>query len=411
MIIRREFSDLSAVPPRFAQSNLPQGGKKQGDFLYCRPDKRKFFTLCVFPRSVYLRRKPLQNQFFRSKEANAVSAKYQRIAREIALTLGGRDAGTRLPTEAQLCAQYACSRQTVRSALALLERQGLIVRRQGSGSYPAKSAALPSRRLALLLADREEYTAPAFIKQARAAAQAAGYGLDCLETRGSREREAEQLRALLRQRPAGVLLEPITDVLGCFHDEPLSALGEAGIPLVFLGGSYRPDLPCVAPDEEAGAELLVAHLAAQGHRRFAAILKWDDSRGIRRFRGLLRAAREAGLDFDPAQCLWYGEADRLRLLEGTEGLLRRFREELPGDCTAAVCFNDEIGFRLRRFLQARQEKCSLVSYDNSYLAPTAALTSLSCPALPAAAIAALLHRIDPSAPPPPPLSWKLTPRR
>ena len=182
-------------------------------------------------------------------------------------------------------------------------------------------------------------------------------------------------------------------------------------PWYFWGAAIARTFPVSRRTRKRGAELLVAHLAAQGHRHFAAILKWDDSRGIRRFRGLLRAAREAGLDFDPAQCLWYGEADRLRLLEGTEGLLRRFREELPGDCTAAVCFNDEIGFRLRRFLQARQEKCSLVSYDNSYLAPAAALTSLSCPALPAAAIAALLHRIDPSAPPPPPLSWKLTPRR
>ena len=312
-----------------------------------------------------------------------MSAKYQRIAREIALTLGSRDASTRLPTEAQLCAQYACSRQTVRSALALLEQQGLIVRRQGSGSYPAKSAALPSRRIALLLADREEYTAPALVREVRKAAQAAGYSLDCLETRGSREREAEQLRALLRQRPAGVLLEPITDVLGCFHEELLTALGEAGIPLVFLGGSYRKSLPCVAPDEEAGAEILVSHLAAQ----------------------------EAGLDFCPAQCLWYCEAERQRLLEGDEGLLRRFREEIRGECTAAVCFNDELAFRLHRFLQARQEACGIVSYDNSYLASAASLTSLSCPALPAAAVAALVSQIDPNTPPPPPLSWRLAARR
>lgn len=340
-----------------------------------------------------------------------MSAKYQRIAREIALTLGSRDASTRLPTEAQLCAQYACSRQTVRSALALLEQQGLIVRRQGSGSYPAKSAALPSRRIALLLADREEYTAPALVREVRKAAQAADYSLDCLETRGSREREAEQLRALLRQRPAGVLLEPITDVLGCFHEELLTALGEAGIPLVFLGGSYRKSLPCIEPDEEAGAEILVSHLAARGHRRIAAILKWDNSRGIRRFRGLLRAAQEAGLDFGPAQCLWYCEAERQRLLEGDEGLLRRFREETRGECTAAVCFNDELAFRLHRFLQARQEACGIVSYDNSYLASAASLTSLSCPAIPAAAVAALVSQIDPNTPPPPPLSWRLAARR
>lgn len=69
MIIGMKFFDLSAALPFFAQSNLPQNMEKQGDFLWCGPDKRKFFTLFGFGPSVYLRRKPLQNQFFRSKEA------------------------------------------------------------------------------------------------------------------------------------------------------------------------------------------------------------------------------------------------------------------------------------------------------------------------------------------------------
>lgn len=319
-----------------------------------------------------------------------MSTKYERIAQELRLTLGN----SRLPTEAQLCSQYGCSRRTVRAALRLLEEQGLIVRRQGSGSYPVKSTVQPPRRqIYVVLADREEYTTPSVLRELGKAAREAGFDLRCLETRGERAREAEHLRTLRRQRPAGVILEPITDVLGCFHPELLTALTEVGIPVVTLYGSYGQTVPAVFPDEKMGAEKLISHLATVGHRQLAAILKWDDSRGLRRFRALSAAAERAGARLETTHCLWYGESERRRLLEGDERMLCRFRDENLGDCTAIICFNDEIGFRLHHFLQSKGEIRSIVSYDNSYLAQPASLTSLSCAGLPSAAFAALLQQI------------------
>jgi GntR family transcriptional regulator len=43
--------------------------------------------------------------------------------------------GGRLPSEPDLAAQYGVSRGTVRQALAVLEREGAIIRRQGDGTY------------------------------------------------------------------------------------------------------------------------------------------------------------------------------------------------------------------------------------------------------------------------------------
>lgn len=308
-----------------------------------------------------------------------MAAKYLIIARELEHQLRrGPEEARKLPTEAALCQQYGCSRQTVRSALNMLEEKGLIIRRQGSGSYPTQAVSASSRQIALVLADKEEYLAPAMLRDIRKAAGEAGFTVSCLETGGDWHREGQHLAGLLRQRPAGIILEPITDVLGCFHRELLDKIKSTGIPLVYLNGRYDLDTPMVAPDDSLGAGILMAHLSATGHRRVAAILKCDDSRGLARFRGLCRGAGETGLRFAPENCLWYSEQERQRLLEGDEALLQRFQSSYRRDCSAVVCFNDELAFRLQRHLRAAHAPMSVVSFEGSYLAVSrdASLTTL-----------------------------------
>lgn len=65
---------------------------------------------------------------------------YLQIEDELALRIesGELPSGARLPTERDLAAQTGVSRMTVRAALARLEQRGLIVRRQGSGTFVAE---------------------------------------------------------------------------------------------------------------------------------------------------------------------------------------------------------------------------------------------------------------------------------
>jgi GntR family histidine utilization transcriptional repressor len=54
------------------------------------------------------------------------------------IAAGGWQPGVRLPSERELVQQFGCARMTVHRALRELEDEGLIERRQGSGSYVAQ---------------------------------------------------------------------------------------------------------------------------------------------------------------------------------------------------------------------------------------------------------------------------------
>jgi GntR family transcriptional regulator len=63
-------------------------------------------------------------------------ALYRQVADDLIRTyVNGLGGGSRLPTEAELAVQYDVSRITIRQALAHLAERGLIVRKQGKGTF------------------------------------------------------------------------------------------------------------------------------------------------------------------------------------------------------------------------------------------------------------------------------------
>ncbi len=73
----------------------------------------------------------------RTEPHEGSKAQSQRLAAELRreILAGERKAGAKLPTEAELSAQYGLSRPSVREAIAILRSQDLAESRRGSGSY------------------------------------------------------------------------------------------------------------------------------------------------------------------------------------------------------------------------------------------------------------------------------------
>ncbi len=304
----------------------------------------------------------------------AMAARYIRIAGELTAELRAMQQSgiTKLPSEAALCRKYDCSRQTIRSALAVLADKGVIVKKHGSGSYIAESTSPRSRQIAVIVPDKNEYIYPYTIRDIQNALTPAGYNVCACSTDGLLTNERSILSSLLSNPPAGIIMEALNNLLPCHNADLITQIQQAEIPLLYLYSAYdRTDgTPCIAQDNYGGGYSLVEHLAIKGHKNICGIMLCNDTRGVERYRGCVQASLDLGLNFQEHNYFWFSPESRRHLLDNNNDMLKLFINDYLQSCTAVICYNDEIAFHLIRALNAAgidvPGRLSVVSFDSSY---------------------------------------------
>lgn len=293
----------------------------------------------------------------------------EQIARNLELGI------TALPTEAQLCADYGVSRQTVRAALALLRQKGLIESRQGSGSFATGlSPTIAKNHIPILIASSQEYIYPHLLADIRLALNEWGYQLDVLPTNNHINIERTHLLTLLENPPRGLIIEGTKSALPTPNFDLYERLKAAGTRLLFLHGCC-PALSgevCIKDDNYYGGYLLAGHLTSLGHTHIAGLFKLDDAQGPERYLGAACCLRDLGLTLKDENVGWFVSSDleTLQKRQDTRFLASYSKEQLSG-CTAVICYNDEIAYWLVKELSYAgirvPKDLSVVCFDNSYL--------------------------------------------
>ena len=276
----------------------------------------------------------------------------------------------KFPTERVLAARYHVSRQTVRSALKLLEEKGIIKKVQGSGTYLTGKLGDPAKnQILLMLHEEPEFFSSRLCQSLSLALAENGFSLLCKASRNSVETERALLTALLSEPPRGLFLQPVKSALPNPNRDLYRLLMKKGCHIVFLFSSCPdfPDLPCLRYDDYYGCSTLVQKLLAQGHMRIGALFQSDDRASQERYLAFMETMQEAGMSVPDRHVSWYNSAlaERICSRKPENSLFSHLIPDGFSDCTALICDHDGILWKLQQELAAPQAASTKTSFSES----------------------------------------------
>ncbi len=293
--------------------------------------------------------------------------------------------GAMLSSEHELCAEFGVSRGTIRLALTELEKEGLIRRERGRGTFiswlPHKEpvSRLDRHTISFIVPYVRDSFVPTILLGLESVARAKGYVVLFNHSENSSQKQDEALSLSLQQGVAGIVLYPVnsTDALPVLCD-----IVQRNLPLVSVDRYVRSlATDYVTCDNFGGGLIATQHLLQLGHRRIA-FLSWKDPAMTLEHRraGYRQALLEAGLQLDPA-LEWNVEGYPDIDIPALTGLLQQFPRP-----TAVFAANDQLALAVQR--TARVLKLSipadlaLVGFDNLDIAAQldVPLTTIAQPA-------------------------------
>lgn len=301
---------------------------------------------------------------------------------------GHYPAGSWLPAERALAAEFGLDRSAVRFALVQLEDRGLIVREAGhrpwvrtGQDFSRRNRDAPARTgmqtIAAILPQHPVFPAAlALLHGINTALRAAEspLRLQVLDTHGGSERleiqrERQALGAVVREQIAGVVLWH----LGGAETLPqLRELERRGIPVVFVD-RFPQEMACdfVGSDNHAGIEAAVEYLRQLGHRRIAHLTTDEASTAVaERLAAYTEAMQGEAMQSSAGQLgplqNWIHKVPHDRTCEVAPACDRFFA--LPEPPTAVVALNDLLAYHFMAECEKRgkrtPEDISVIGFDD-----------------------------------------------
>lgn len=244
------------------------------------------------------------------REISARPNKYRKIVQELreAIAAGKYVEGERIPSETQLSRSSGASRLTVARALRELEREGVIERRAGSGSYVKDAPVVRGRTFGLLIPELGDTDIFEPICQGMARASRATHD-ELLWGAATRDVESHEGQALqlaeyyISKDVAGVFFAPLEFAKNQqeINQRILEDFQRARIPVVLLDRDIvayprRSNCDLVGIDNRRAGHIMTEHLRKQGAKRIA-FYGWSNSAHTvdLRLEGYLDAVRRFSL--------------------------------------------------------------------------------------------------------------------
>ncbi len=282
----------------------------------------------------------------------------------------------KLPSEQSLSAQYSCSRQTVRAALDILKKAGLIEKRNGSGSYIVEESK-KNKTVYFITEDCDRYLSPSLIAGLRSELTSSKYALKAFSTLGSSKEEAAVITRAISEKAAAIIIEPVKDLIPNANDRLIEDALALRIPVIYLNSSAGPygTVP-ITPDYREAGKILTDDLRARGRQKTACIFCSDSSAGMDEYKGYIGAVAT----FDESRCLLITHKDEKEIISGKDMILTSFIENTLAGCDSVICQNGMIAHRLVSLLnksgRAVPSDITVACFDNGYYSSNDSILSM-----------------------------------
>ena len=274
--------------------------------------------------------------------------------------------GDRFHTEGELSELFGVSRQTVRQAVGMLETEGVLERRRGSGTYisfPYKKTE-QTMTVGLITTFMGDYVLSSLMEGIESVLTKNNHSMQVAFTRNNHQKESQIFVSMLTGGVDGFIVIPPKNNLYNPNINIYQGIAQENIPLIFIDCHYK-NLPfhCVGLDNVAAGRMATEYLIKAGHKKIAGFFMSDMQQGVLRYEGYVRALVDAYDDYDLDHVLWCSEDDIDDLFAHPRRILGRF-----DGCTGLVCFNDSHANRMMHFLIGNgikiPEDMSVVGIDN-----------------------------------------------
>jgi len=291
--------------------------------------------------------------------------------------------GEKLITEHKLSEKFNISRHTARSAIAVLEQEGLVVRKQGDGTYVHLFPR--QKNIGVLLTDPNCYILPNMISGINEVLSHQGHRITLALSQNKVEVERNQLISLQTANIDALIVEAVQSALANPNWDIYKDFISRNIPIIFVNCYYtRLDCDYIVNDDVEGGSIATAYLIDQGHRNIGGIFKLDSIQGSLRYEGFVNKLYEQNLTLDEARIFWYSDESENHLFSAERFSI--MAEALAG-CTAVLCYSDRIAYKLIEASSRHgiriPEDISIIGFDNSIISKmsTPAITSVSHPGI------------------------------
>jgi GntR family transcriptional regulator of arabinose operon len=278
----------------------------------------------------------------------------------------------KLPSESQLCAQFAVSRNVVRQAIHNLTHEGLVQSTKGVGTFcRTRLPASPlSTNIGLVEFFIGSYIYPEIIRGCYNTLSRKGFALLLNQSEYNLEQERSILQDLRKKKVGGIIIAPIYGAGDRSNALLLEEIQNEGTAVV-LCDDYFPgrNFSSVTLDYQSCGAEAAAHLWKKGHRKIGIFYQKDFLVKANRMKGVLDFL---GRQEAPVKAGWIvgfnGQGPTSEAPDAAERFFRGARE-LP---SAFVCGNDEDALRLIEAAERQglrvPDDLSVVGFDNSDIA-------------------------------------------